>query len=46
LSIIYTAIAKPLLDYIGLIEADRTTTSSSLDINLNLAADFLAINPE
>lgn len=45
MSIIYTAIAQPLLDYISLIEADRTTTSSSLDINLNLAADFFGDQP-
>ena len=43
--IIYTALAQPLLDYISLIKADMTTTSSSLDINLTLSADSFGDQP-
>ena len=45
ISIIYTALGQPLLDYINLIKADTTTTSSSLDINLTLSADFFGDKP-
>ena len=45
MSIIYTALGQPLLDYINLIKADTTTTSSSLDINLTLSADFFGDKP-
>ncbi len=34
-----------MLDYINLIKADTTTTSSSLDINLTLSADFFGDKP-
>ena len=43
--ITYTTLAQPLLDYISLIEADRTATSNSLNINLILAADFFGDQP-
>ena len=43
--IIYTALAQPLLDYISLIEADMTTTSSSLDTNFTLSADYFGNQP-
>jgi hypothetical protein len=41
MTIIYTELAQPLLDYLSTVEADTTATSASLNNNLTLSADYL-----
>jgi hypothetical protein len=40
MTIVYTELANPLLDYLNAVKADTTGTSASLNNNLTLSADY------
>lgn len=46
MTIVYTALANPLLDYLNTVQADTTATSASLNNNLTLSADYFNVQPQ
>ena len=46
MSITYTPLALPLLEYVTFIKAGMTPTSDSLNVNLTLSADFFGDQPK
>jgi hypothetical protein len=46
MTIVYTELAQPLLDYLNTVEADTTGTSASLNNNLTLSADYFSNQPQ
>lgn len=45
MTVFYTDLAQPLLDYVSRVKADTSGTSSSLNINLTLSADYYGAQP-
>jgi len=46
MTVIYTDLAKPLLDFVDAVKAQTIASSDSLNINLTLSADFFARTPQ
>lgn len=46
MTIVYTSLADPLLDYLNTVEADTSGTSASLNNNLSLSADYFNTQPQ
>ena len=45
MTVVYTDLAQPLLDYVSRMKADTSGTSSSLNVNLTLSADHYGTDP-
>ena len=46
MSVIYTPLSLPLIEYVNVIEAGIIPTSDSLNVNLTLSADFFGDQPK
>jgi hypothetical protein len=46
MSVIYTPLSLPLIEYVNVIEAGIMPTSDSLNVNLTLSADFFGDQPK
>jgi len=46
MTVIYTDLANPLLDYVNAVKGQTTASSDALNINLTLSADFFARTPQ